>query len=146
MQVIGTDVQRLTYTRLKLHLTHAWCLCGHRVAGGLPGVKTSVQDMHVRMAKVFQEPETACRAHAGDALIEDDGLLQIHPTLLKQMFDHPHERCQRFRASIVQREPKQIEVNRAGYPPLCIGGRGAHVDDRQVGITKSVIELLWCPE
>src|SRR5215471_4284584 len=134
------------HTRLKLHLTYLWHLRGYWVTSGLPGVKTSIQDMHVGMTEVFQEPETACRAHPSDALVEDDCFVQIHPALLEQVLDHPHERRQRFWTSIVQREPKEIEVHRARYPPLRIGGCGAYIDERQVGITESAVELLWRPE
>src|SRR5262252_6380114 len=146
MQVIGTDVQRRTHARLELHLTHPWGLGGDWVASGLPGVKTAVQYMDIRMAQVFQEPETTCRTRAGDAFIEDHGFIQIDAALLEQVFYHPHERGQGFGAGIVQRDAKQIEMHRARYPALGIGGGGAYVDDGQVGIPKPAVQLLWRPE
>src|SRR5262249_36310371 len=37
-------------------------------------------------------------------------------------------------------------MHRARYPALGISGCSAHVNDREVGITESAVELLWCPE
>src|SRR5215510_6767812 len=34
----------------------------------------------------------------------------------------------------------------ARYPALGIGGCGTHVNDRQVGVTEPVVQLLWRPE
>src|SRR5215510_6073488 len=146
MQVIGTDVERLAHVRLELHLTHPRRFGGDGIAGSLPGVKTAVQHMRVRMAQVFQEPETTRRPHAGDAFVKDHGFVQIDAALLEQVLHHPHKRGQGFGAGIVQRDAIEIEMHHARYPTLGIGGGGAYVDDGQVGITEPPMQLLWRPE
>src|SRR5206468_9262652 len=130
--------ERVMHAWLELHLTYTRRLGGHRVASGLPGMKTAVQNVHVGMAEVFQQPKTTGRTHTGDALVEDDRFFQIDATLLEQMLDHPHERGQRLGAGIVQRDAIEVEMHCAWYPALGIGGCSAHVNDRQVGITEPV--------
>jgi hypothetical protein len=115
VQVIGTDVERLAHPRLELDLAHTRSFGGAGIAGGLPGVTTAVQHMRVRMAQVFQEPETTRRTHAGDAFVKDYGFVQIDAALLKQVLHHPHERGQGFGAGIVQGDAKEVEA--AGIQP-----------------------------
>src|SRR5215467_4218558 len=81
------------------------------------------------------------RTRAGDVFIKDHGFIQIDAALLEQVLHHPHERGQGFGAGIVQRDAKQIEMYRAGYPALGIGGGGTYVDDGQIGIPKPAVQL-----
>jgi hypothetical protein len=65
------------------------------------------------MSEVLEEPEGARGTETGLIVVDDDRRIRGHAAQVEQVIDHPHERLQRRRVGVDQRDAPQIEVDGA---------------------------------
>src|SRR5215475_9575493 len=94
------------------------------------------------MAKIFQKPEGARGAHAGQRFVDDDLFLFGHTAQLEEVEHHPHESFERVRPRVDQADAKEVEVNRPGNMAFGKFLRSAGVDEAEIGVADLLFELI----
>ncbi len=87
--------------------------CQWKIRAG-PGSHAAVEDAHIRVAEVFEEPERAGRAHAGVAFVHHHGPIGRHSPQREEVSDHPHEGAQWRFTGVDEAQAPEVQVNAAG--------------------------------